>query len=102
MESIEDLFKIQVCDNELPSYAKSYELPSTINKLYIVCQPKHGEIEIKVIPKKLAGKTLYGNIFVLSWNQHHMPLQAKQTRPEDNSFDFQRRYGTGKKILQGN
>ncbi len=50
MDSVEDLFKIKIYDDELPRFAKSYELPPSVNKLYILCRPKYGEIEISVTP----------------------------------------------------
>ncbi len=79
METIEDLFKIRAYENEIPTYAKSYELPSTINKLYIVCKPKHGEIEIKVIPKNWRVKP-YTEIYSCSVGINIICL-CKQNKP---------------------
>ena len=50
MELIEDLFKIRIIESDLPSFAKSYDLPATVNKLYILCQPEDSVVEISVTP----------------------------------------------------
>ena len=79
METIEDLFKIRAYENEIPTYAKSYELPSTINKLYIVCKPKNGEIEINVIPKNWREKP-YTEIYSCTVGINIICL-CKQSKP---------------------
>ena len=50
MESIDDLLRIRIFESDLPPFAKSYDLPAAVNKLYILCQPEDSAVEISVIP----------------------------------------------------
>ena len=50
MESIDDLLKIRIFESDLPPFAKSYDLPEAVNKLYLLCQPEDSTVEISVIP----------------------------------------------------
>ncbi len=50
MESISDLLKIRIFESDFSPFAKSYDLPAAVNKLYILCQPEDSAVEISVIP----------------------------------------------------